>query len=111
MSRLPKKLSPGEEEFQRHCQAYHLSTQREVKLITGREWSFDFFFPECNLAVEIEGATKFGKGRHSQGEGFENDCRKYNAASMAGFRLLRFTTAMVFSAEAIDTVREALNAR
>jgi len=79
-----------------------------VELIPGRKWRFDFYFRERNLAVEIEGATKYGKSRHSRGEGFENDCRKYNAASLAGFKLLRFTTAMVRSAEAIDMVLEVL---
>jgi len=108
MSKIPKALSPGEEAFLLHCKVERLMPEREVELIPGRKWRFDSFFPERNLVVEIEGATKFGKSRHSRGEGFEWDCRKYNAASLAGFKLLRFTTAMVKSAEAIDTVMEAL---
>lgn len=108
MSKIPQALSSGEEAFAMHCKVEGLTPEREVELIPGRKWRFDFFFPERNLVVEIEGATKFGKSRHSRGEGFERDCRKYNAASLAGFKLLRFTTAMVKSAEAIDTVMEAL---
>lgn len=108
MSKIPQELSEGEETFFLHCKARGLDPQREVELIPGRKWRFDFFFPERNLVVEIEGAIKFGKSRHSRGDGFEWDCRKYNAASLAGFKLLRFTTAMVKSAEAIDTVMEAL---
>lgn len=94
--------SPGEEEFAQHCRAYGLNPEREALLIAGRNWRFDFWFPEHNLAVEIEGATRFGKSRHSRGSGFENDARKYNAAALAGIRVLRFTTAMVHSAEAIS---------
>jgi very-short-patch-repair endonuclease len=108
MSEIPQELSEGEETFALHCKAHNLNPEHEVELIPGRKWRFDFYFRERNLAVEIEGATKYGKSRHSRGEGFENDCRKYNAASLAGFKLLRFTTAMVRSAEAIGMVLEVL---
>ena len=101
----PKKLSPGEELFALHCRIYQLNPEREVKLIEGRQWRFDFWFPAQKIAVEIEGGTKFGRSRHSQGAGFEGDCRKYNAAVIAGITLIRFTTAMVESAEAIDFIR------
>jgi len=60
------------------------------------------------MAVEIEGGTVYGRSRHSQGAGFEGDCRKYNALALAGVKVLRFTTAMVKSGEAIDTVLEVL---
>ena len=109
-AKLPPKLSVGEETFWLHCQARLPGRLplREQALIPGRKWRFDFYFPENRLAVEIEGATKYGKSRHSRGEGFESDCRKYNAASLAGYKLLRFTTAMVESGEAINEVEEAL---
>ena len=91
-----------------HLKAYGLSYEREVCLVPGRQWRFDFWFPDAGIAVEVEGGTKFGKSRHSRGDGFEEDCRKYNAASLAGIRLLRFTTRQVKSGEAIDTIRKAL---
>jgi hypothetical protein len=31
---------------------------REVELIPGRKWRFDFYFQEKDLAVEIEGALQ-----------------------------------------------------
>ena len=105
---LPQSKSVGEETFALQCQAYKLQPQREVELIPERKFRFDFYFREKDLAVEIEGGTSFGKSRHSRGEGFINDCRKYNAAALAGIKLLRFTTAMVESGEAIDTVRSIL---
>jgi very-short-patch-repair endonuclease len=77
----------------------------------GRKYRFDFYFREKDLAVEIEGGTAFGRSRHSYGLGFEEDARKYNAAALLGIKVLRFSTAMVKSAEAIDTVRETLRAK
>lgn len=91
-----------------HCGVYGLSPIREHKFKLGRKWAFDFAWPDKMVAVEIEGGTAFGKSRHSQGNGFEEDCRKYNAAAIIGWRVLRFTTAMVNSAEAIDAVRKVL---
>ena len=100
--------STGEETFLLHCQAYKLTPVREAELIPGRKWRFDFYFTGHNLAVEIEGSTAFGNSRHSRGKGFENDARKYNAAALAGIKVLRFTTAMVVSGEAIDAVMKVL---
>ncbi len=110
-SGLPKALSPGEEEFALQCRVYGLEPVRELLFFDGRKWAFDFAWPDegLKLAVEIEGGTAFGKSRHSQGRGFEDDARKYNTATLMGWRVLRFSTAMVRSAEAIDTVREVLN--
>jgi hypothetical protein len=107
MSKIPKALSPGEEEFAQHLKIYGIEALREVKFCEGRKWAFDFLIhhSENSLAIEIEGGTSFGKSRHSKGKGFENDCQKYNTASLMGYTVLRFTTAMVHSGEAIDTVR------
>lgn len=107
-SRIPKALSAGEELFALHCTVYGLTPHREHKFQESRKWSFDFAWPAVKLAVEIEGGTTFGKSRHSQGKGFEEDARKYNTAALMGWRVLRFTTEMVKTAEAIDTVREVL---
>jgi very-short-patch-repair endonuclease len=106
---VPAPLSLGEETFAFHCRVQGLpDPMREVELIPGRAWRFDFYWPSHDLAVEIEGGTAFGKSRHSRGEGFERDARKYNSASLAGIRLLRFSTAMVESGEAINTVMGVL---
>jgi very-short-patch-repair endonuclease len=108
MAKIPKALSEGEEQFALHCKIYKLKPEREYVFAAPRKWAFDFAWPEKKIAVEIEGGTAFGKSRHSRGEGFEKDVRKYNAAALLGWRVLRFTTAMVVSGEAIDSVRVAL---
>jgi very-short-patch-repair endonuclease len=78
--------------------------EREYQFDPKRQWRFDFAWPDRHLAVEVEGGTKFGKSRHSQGQGLEDDARKYNAAAIQGWAVLRFTTAMVLSGEALGVI-------
>jgi very-short-patch-repair endonuclease len=80
---------------------------REFRFHPRRRWRFDFAYPVERLAVEVEGGTWTG-GRHSRGEGFESDCHKYNAAALAGWRVLRFTAAMVEDGTAVRQIEEAL---
>jgi hypothetical protein len=51
-------------------------------------------WPSLKTAVEVEGST-FSRSRHTSGVGFRRDCEKYNAATAAGWRVLRFTTEML----------------
>lgn len=52
-----------------------------------RKWRFDFFWPDLNLAVEIQG---FGPGHNSR-EGMYNDANKHNAAMSKGYDIIYFT--------------------
>lgn len=99
---IPKPLSVGEETFSLQCQAYKFRPEREFRFCEGRKWAFDFAFPDQMIAIEIEGGTNYGKSRHSYGVGFENDARKYNAATALGWKVYRYTTAMVQRGEAIQ---------
>jgi hypothetical protein len=65
------------------------------------DWRFDFAWPEQRLAVEVEGGMWSG-GRHNRAAGFAEDCRKYNAATRLGWRVLRYTTEMVTRGQAIS---------
>jgi hypothetical protein len=106
MSTIPKSLSSAEEEFALHCDLYRLRPERE-QTFCHRKWRFDFSWPDKKIAAEIEGGIWSG-GRHTRGNGFSEDCAKYNQATLLGWRVFRFTPAMVTSCEAIDTIREAL---
>ena len=64
---------------------------REHRFHPKRMWRFDFAWPEYKLAVEIDGGTFIG-GRHNQGIQFSKDCEKLNAATLLGWRVLRYTT-------------------
>lgn len=72
-----------------------------------RRWRLDFAHFVYRLAVEIEGGTWI-KGRHVTGVGFRNDCEKYNAATLKGWRIFRFTAEMVSSGEALRVTEAAL---
>ncbi len=103
---VPRASSIGEATFLMHCTSYGLYPVREHTFCQ-RKWRFDFAWPDQKIAVEIEGGTR-SMGRHQRHYGFEADCYKYNRAAMLGWRVLRFTTGMVASGEAIDCVRNAL---
>ena len=64
--------------------------EHRFALSIGRQWRFDFAWPDRMLAVEIDGGA-FSGGRHTRGAGFVEDCRKLNAAVLMGWRVLRFT--------------------
>lgn len=81
--------------------------QREVKLIPGRKHRVDFHITGHPLVVEVEGGTWTG-GRHTSGSGFEKDCWKYNQLTLLGFQVLRFTSGMVMSGEALETIKQAI---
>lgn len=102
MTKIPQPLSAGEETFALHCKAHGFTPEREFKFCNGRKWAFDFAFPESKVAIEIEGGTRFGKSRHSRGQGFVNDCEKYNAATRLGWKVYRYSTEMVMLGTAIN---------
>lgn len=80
----------------------------EYKFHSTRRWRFDFCWVLKGVAVEVEGGTWSG-GRHTTGAGFEKDCEKYNEAMLMGFKVFRFTGAMIRDGRAINTILEALN--
>lgn len=80
----------------------------------GREWRFDAAYVPEKIAIEIEGGTGWkrdGTSRHLTPSGFSEDVRKYNAAAILGWALLRFTPAMLRDGSAIETIKRALKAR
>jgi hypothetical protein len=98
--------------------------QREYRFDPNRLWRFDFAWPALRLAAECEGGTfprkrwrKVGdqllrveeQGAHVRGAHFQSDAEKYNAAVLAGWRVLRFTRKMIDSWEAARTIQKALS--
>jgi hypothetical protein len=55
-----------------------------------RDWRFDIAIPEYMIAVELDGGTWI-QGRHSRGAGVISDMDKINAATVRGWRVLRYT--------------------
>ena len=101
--------SEGEELLALHIRAERLPAPvREFRFAGTRRWRVDFCWPEQRLAVEVEGGVWSG-GRHNRGAGFLADIAKYNALTLAGYRLLRFATDQVRDGTAIATIKEALS--
>lgn len=84
--------------------------EREYRFYPSRQWRFDLAWPERMLAVECDGGT-FSNGRHTRGVGFHNDCIKCNTATVMGWRVLRFTAAMVEDGSALNVVEKALKTK
>lgn len=97
--------SPLERMFAAQVEAAGLPTpEREARFHPTRRWRFDFLWRDLMLAVECEGGIH-SHGRHVRASGFTADCEKYNAATLAGWRVLRYTARMIESGEAIEAVR------
>lgn len=72
-----------------------------------RRWRFDFAWPDSMVAVEVEGGVYSG-GRHTRGVGFENDCEKYNEATLLGWRVMRVTGTQIQSGQAVEWIERAI---
>jgi len=86
--------------------------EREFSFCAGIGWRFDLALLTAKLAFEVEGGTWIsGGGRHQRGQGFENDCRKYNTAQLLGWQIYRFTRTQIESGEALTVIEAALGRR
>jgi hypothetical protein len=61
---------------------------REHRFHPVRRWRFDYAWPEQRVALEVDGGVWTG-GRHTRGAGFIKDMEKLNAATVAGWRVVR----------------------
>jgi len=70
-----------------------LDFEREYKFYVKRLWRFDYAIPKYKVAIEYEGLfkPKTGKSGHTATGGYLKDIEKYNAATVAGWRVLRYT--------------------
>ncbi len=66
----------------------------EYRFHPTRRWRFDFAIPYLRIAIEAEGGVWSG-GRHVRGSGFTLDCEKYNAATVLGWRVLRYPASAI----------------
>lgn len=81
----------------------------------GRQWRFDFCWPQYMLAVELHGIVEcqvrgraVDVGGHGTIVGKISDMNKYNAAILLGWKVLTFAQAHVNSTEAMDVTQRAL---
>ena len=105
--KLPRAKSKGCETLRLHMKAEGIGYTPEFKFHPVRKWRFDFALAK-GIAVEVEGGLWI-LGRHNRGLGMEEDMAKYNEAALQGWRVLRFSTAMVKNGKAIETIKRALS--
>lgn len=104
-------MSDAEETLAFQLRVAGISFRREVRFAPPRRWRADFCMtPPAfgdDVLVEVDGGSWVG-GRHTTGTGFEADCEKLNAATIAGYRVLRVTPAMVNDGRALALIEKAL---
>ena len=106
--------SAGEATFALHCRASGIHVIPEYQFHPTRRWRADYAILAHWLLIEIDGGNRLaaigknGKavaiGRHAQ----DADLEKLNEAAIMGWRVLRFSPAMVKSGLAIQTLIRAL---
>lgn len=77
----------------------------EFRFHPHRKWRFDYAWPLHRLALEVDGGV-WTQGRHTRGSGFVGDLLKFNAATLLGWRVLRYTPQQL--GQAITDLRIAL---
>jgi very-short-patch-repair endonuclease len=104
-----KRLSVLEETLWLHLRAAGISKrfEREFHAIPERKLRWGFAEPSAKLLIECEGQIWI-KGAHSSGVGITRDIEKGNAATLAGYRTLRFSREMIEDGRALADILEAL---
>lgn len=120
LAKARKKGDP-EELYGEQCRAFRLPAvepQLRFAKAIGRQWRFDFAFPQYKLAVEIEGLVVMRlagelvvRGRHASIKGIKDDMEKYNTAALFGWTVLRFQQQDVKPKRAIEMTMRVLAAR
>ena len=110
-------MSAPEDALAFQLNAVGIPFEREVAFAKPRRWRADFVVPfeKCgpmchnHFLIEVDGGA-FAGGRHTSGAGFRNDLEKLNAATLAGYRVLRFLPEQVTSGVALQPIERALHA-
>jgi hypothetical protein len=112
---LPRGATKGTPLIERHMQALGVPTPvKEHRFATdiGRQWRFDYAWPDLKVAMELEGGTFIsGGGRHNRAVGYAGDIEKYNRAAIQGWLVVRATHDMVLEGNAINYLIDAFRAR
>ena len=94
-----------ETKLARELKTLKIEFEQEFEFHPKRKWRADFHLVGKKILVEVEGAIWSG-GRHTRGKGYIGDMEKYNAATMMGFQVLRFSTDQVKSGHAIQQIEK-----
>ena len=73
-----------------------------------KDWRFDFAWPDLKIAVEVEGGG-WTNGRHTRGNGFAEDLKKYDAAMLHGWTIYRCDADLIKSGKALKTIEKLIS--
>lgn len=94
-----------EAKLAREFKTLKIDFEQEFKFHPERKWKADFHLIDKKILVEVEGGIWSG-GRHTRGKGYIGDMEKYNAATMMGYQVIRFSTDQVKSGLAIQQIEK-----
>ena len=92
-----------EAKLARELKTLKIEFEQEFEFHPKRKWRADFHLVGKKILVEVEGGIWSG-GRHTRGKGYIGDMEKYNAATMMGYQVIRFSTDQVKSGLAIQKI-------
>lgn len=94
-----------EAKLARELKTLKIDFEQEFEFHQVRKWRADFHLVGKKILVEVEGGIWSG-GRHTRGKGYIGDMEKYNAATMMGYQVIRFSTEQVKSGLAIQQIEK-----
>lgn len=95
LAKAEREVSPLAAEFEqlwRYLKGPELV--KEYRFHAERKWRADYCHEASRTLIELEGGTWSG-GRHTRGQGYADDCAKYNAALVMRYGVFRLATGMV----------------
>ena len=98
-------VSEGEAILSQHLRTLKIEFEQEFKFHPTRKWRADFHLKGKKILVEGEGGI-WSNGRHTRGKWYLGDLEKYNAATMMGYQVIRFSTEQVKSGKAIEQIEK-----
>lgn len=81
---------------------------KELRFAPPRLWRFDYALPSVKIALEVEGGV-WTRGRHTRPKGFLSDMEKYNAAAVAGWKVLRTVPGELFTMTTLNLLHSAIS--
>ena len=104
----PEPLAVPVSRFERLLRSVGLPAPvREHRFDPVRRWRFDYAWIEHKVALEVEGGVWTG-GRHTRGAGFVADIEKYNAAVVAGWRVVRVVPGKLCASATVGMLEQLL---
>lgn len=101
----PKVPNEFESKLALELKALKIDFEQEFKFHPSRKWRADFHLKGRMILIEVEGGI-WSSGRHTRGKGYLGDMEKYNAATMLGYQVIRFSAEQVKSGLAIQQIEK-----